>query len=179
MTKEEWKPILGYEGYYEISNFGNVRSLDIVENINGGKRKRKGKLRKLSIKDNGYYFLILYKNNVSKNLYIHRLVMENFSKEIPDGYEVNHIDGNKANNHISNLEIVTHQENIVHSYENNLSKRAEKHSQSKLSNEDVFFIRKNYKPFDTEFGAKPLSEKYGVGKSTISTIANYKKRLSG
>ena len=101
--KEVWRNILGYEGLYEISSSGIV--------------KRNGKIRKLCIHRNGYYFVTLYKNNKPKKYYIHRLVYKTFNDEVDmNGLEINHKDGNKGNNNLSNLELVTHQENVLHAY---------------------------------------------------------------
>lgn len=104
---------MDYEGLYEVSNFGRVRSLEY-----------KGKKRKepliLSGGDNGtgYLQVILCKNSIYKHLYIHRLVVEAFIGRIPKGYEINHIDENKKNNCLSNLEIVTRKQNMNHGTRN-------------------------------------------------------------
>lgn len=129
------------------------------------------------IKNNGYLFVQLYKNNEGKNFYIHRLVALYFI-DIKSKLEVNHIDGNKENNYYKNLEFVTHSKNLKHAYDNNLKKKGEEHVQSKLTNKQVRFIKENYKPFDPVFGAKPLSEKFNVGKSTVSRIANGIRRIA-
>ncbi|MOA49252.1 hypothetical protein D3C78_1721080 [compost metagenome] len=78
-----------------------------------------------------------------------------------------------------NLEWSTHSQNLKHAYRTGLKKVGEEHGQSKLSSADVLFIRKNYKPGDEEYGAKALSERFGVGKPTISSIARNIKRKHG
>lgn len=105
---EEWKDIEGYEGYYKISNFGNI------------KNSKTDYIIKLSdINSVGYYRVTLYKP-IKKRFFVHRLVAYHFC----DGYEenlvVNHKDGNKENNHASNLEWITRSENDLHAFENNL-----------------------------------------------------------
>ncbi len=101
---EIWKPIVGYEGIYEVSNLGNVRSLI-------GKLKS----RKATI-NNWYYLLCLSKKN--KNMYfkVHRLVAFAFIENPDNKKFVNHIDWDKLNNSVNNLEWVTSSENMFHSY---------------------------------------------------------------
>ena len=101
MTEEIWRPVVGYEGLYEVSNTGRVRSLDRYDRKN---RLKKGKLLKNKDNGNGYLLCGLSKNGIVKNKYIHRLVAEAFI-ERPDGlYEVNHKDEDKTNNNVDNLE---------------------------------------------------------------------------
>jgi hypothetical protein len=122
-AKEEWKDIKGYEGYYQISNKGNVRSLDRILNqrFKHGRyedRRIKGKLLATTDNGNGYLIVNLNKNNKRKNYYVHRLVAEHFIGEIPEGYVINHKDYDKYNNAVDNLEIITQKENIMHSIPN-------------------------------------------------------------
>lgn len=123
VTSEKWKDISGYDGIYQISNKGNVKSIDrtIIQWCKHNKyieRLIKGK--PLTATDNGYGYLIvsLNKNNKRKNHYIHRLVAEHFIGKIDEGYVINHKDYDKYNNTADNLEIVTQKENIIHSIPN-------------------------------------------------------------
>jgi hypothetical protein len=119
---ETWKPIKGYEGWYEVSNLGNVRSLDRKVDFDDGRYANyKGKTLKTSLNNNGYYTTSLWKNSKSKIAYIHRLLAENFIPNPENKRLVNHIDGNKLNNHISNLEWVTVLENVRHSQKTGLT----------------------------------------------------------
>lgn len=104
MGEEIWKDINGYEGLYKVSNLGNI------------KRFNKSKNRKFNINRNGYVLVNLYKNGTSKNLSVHRLVAKSFIPNPENKPQVNHIDGNKLNNCISNLEWCTAKENIIHTY---------------------------------------------------------------
>lgn len=132
---EEWKDITGYEGIYQISNLGRVRSVDriwIGKTKLGEDRpcKLKGRIikpylekgKRSNIQPSVVY--VLNKEDKRKNFYAHRLVALHFIKNLnPSIYtEVNHIDGNRQNNHISNLEWVSRQENINHAFKNNLIK---------------------------------------------------------
>lgn len=107
MEKEIWKPVIGYENLYEISNFGNVRSLDRYVNGKWGKMKIKGKTLTLVKEKDGYYVVNLYKNNKTKQFRVHRLVAEVFISNPDNLPEINHKDENKANNRVDNLEWCT------------------------------------------------------------------------
>lgn len=99
--KEIWKDIIGYDGLYEVSNTGKVRSTNY---------RHTGKIKEISPGDkgNGYLFVDLWKERKRKRFYIHRLVVQAFIGEIPKGLVVNHKDENPSNNNVDNLEICTY-----------------------------------------------------------------------
>lgn len=118
--KEIWKPIKNYEGLYEVSNLGRVRSLDRITKYtnrhgNESSQFRQGEIKNQCDNGNGYKIVNLYKNNKGKTFYVHRLVVEAFRGEIPEKMAVNHIDFNTENNNLDNLEVVTYAENNWHS----------------------------------------------------------------
>lgn len=102
---EEWKPIPGYEGLYEVSNEGRVRSLNY---------HREGEVKGLKAgKARGDYLRVqLYKDGKGKNRPVHRLVYEAFNGPIPPGMQINHLDEVKTNNWLGNLEVCTPSENV-------------------------------------------------------------------
>lgn len=102
--KEIWKDIAGYEGLYQVSNHGNIRSHKRMPN----------KLLKQSPTNCGYMKVELYKNAKGKMHYVHRLVAQAFLPNPHNKSEINHIDGNKANNVLSNLEWASRSENQLH-----------------------------------------------------------------
>ena len=128
-TKEIWKPVKNYEGYYEVSNLGNVRSVDRVIYDNNSLRVFKGKLLKPSL-HNGkqpYYYVSLCKGSHNKKVLVHRLVAETFIPNPLNKPQVNHIDGNVHNNIVTNLEFVTNAENTQHAYDTKLNMRKQLH----------------------------------------------------
>jgi hypothetical protein len=119
--KEIWKDIPGYEGLYQISNLGRVKSLDrIVTSKIGVKKSVKGKIMKNCINGNQYSYVNLSLNKKFKSKKIHRLIAIVFIPNPENKPCVNHKDGNKLNNSIDNLEWVTMGENQKHAYDTGL-----------------------------------------------------------
>lgn len=114
---EIWKTIEGYEGKYLISNYGNVKSL-----IDNNKKARE-KILKPRIGNTGYLYINLWKKSKSKSKKIHRLVAEAFISNPNNLPQVNHIDGNKINNNVKNLEWCDASYNIKHAIDNNLTNK--------------------------------------------------------
>lgn len=108
---EEWRPIKDYEGFYEVSNLGRVKSLDrIIIDSKGRKRLFEGKIMKLKSDRYGYLYVSLNKNG-KKNFKVHRLVAEAFIPNTEDKKHVDHINTNKEDNRVENLRWVTPKEN--------------------------------------------------------------------
>lgn len=108
---EIWKDIKGYENKYQVSNYGNVRSLARLKTDG---RKISERILKPQILKSGYILVGLGKNGTIKMYLLHRLVATAFLGEGPKGYEVNHINENKSDNRVENLEWVDHLTNIRH-----------------------------------------------------------------
>ena len=104
--QEEWRDIKGFEGYYQISNLGRVRSLDreIYHPYNKTISHYKGSIMRFSIRRKGYLGICLTKGNKQKSFLIHRLVAQAFIPNPMNYDQINHIDENKANNRVDNLE---------------------------------------------------------------------------
>lgn len=120
-VKEIWKDIDGFEGRYQVSNFGNIKSVDkYIITRKAYNQRRNGILRKLQVSKNNYIFISLKKEGKQYNKYIHRLVAQAFIHNPENKCEINHIDCDKSNNHVSNLEWVTSSENKKHAFINNL-----------------------------------------------------------
>lgn len=121
---EVWKDIAGFEGYYQVSSYGNVRSVDrVIEvQIRGKSRKvhRSGKVLTAVKTKDGYLSVQLLKNSKPYTCKVHRLVALAFCEKEDGLEEVNHIDGCKSNNCVDNLQWCTRSQNIRHAYDNGL-----------------------------------------------------------
>ncbi|MBR1497753.1 MAG: HNH endonuclease [Oscillospiraceae bacterium] len=126
-------------------------------------------------KGSGYLTVNLHGNCKDVNMKVHRLVATAFIPNPLNKPEVNHIDGNKKNNHVSNLEWATGAENVDHAYSNSLMKSGDESKSAKLTKEQVNYIRKVHVKGDSTFGAKPLAKRFGVSDVTIRNIVNGKK----
>lgn len=135
---EVWKDIQGFEGYYQISNFGRVKSCTRI--TSKGKRLSE-QLLKGSVVDNDYLRVMLYKNSKYKACRVHSLVAKHFLSNNNDNLVVNHIDGDKLNNHADNLEYVTYTENLRHAYKNRLrcANHLYKHVRFSIDGEEYTF----------------------------------------
>lgn len=118
----KWLPVPKYEGLYEVSDCGQIRSIDrVVVGKDGVNYPFKGRvLYQTPNKNVQYYTVNLWKNNKGSCMYTHRLVCEAFIPNPLDKPEVNHKDGNRQNNNISNLEWVTRGENMQHAHDTGL-----------------------------------------------------------
>lgn len=154
---EQWKPVPGYEGLYEVSNQGQVKG-------------PKGFI-KPKIQYNGYARTELWKKGLRYRPSIHRLVAEVFIPNPENKPQVNHLDGNKLNNNVSNLEWCTVQENLLHSVI--LHQRfGEKASNSKLKEEEVVAI---LVMLDKGVPGKWLADLFGITNAQISNLKKGKQ----
>lgn len=114
MEAETWRPIAGYEGLYEVSNQGQVRSLPHRTSSRFGLKMSPGRVLKPFIARNGYYRVDLSKDGKSRRMSVHRLVALSFVPPVLGKPNVNHKNSNKRDNHPENLEWCTVQENTKH-----------------------------------------------------------------
>jgi hypothetical protein len=116
---ELWKDVKGYEGCYQVSNLGNIRSLDrrVVNHQGGTTRICKGGLMTPFDNGHGYLVIALCKDNKRKNHYMHRLVADAFVENPDEKNIINHLDYNTKNNNAGNLEWCTQVENVRYSVE--------------------------------------------------------------
>ncbi len=153
---EIWKDVVGYEGLYQISSYGNV------SNNYGLMTPQKNRF--------GYLKIRLSKNNQRKGFFIHRLVGIAFIDNHNNKRCINHIDGDKGNNNLQNLEWATHSENEKHAYKIGLqpNKGGEKNGRAKINKDDVIAIR-NSTQSNSELGRV-----YNLSPTTISYIRKRK-----
>jgi len=174
MSDEIWKPIIGYEGLYEISNLGRVRSIP-----KKGFKKQVVLVTSIDIAT-GYECVNLSKQNKRLRKRVHRLVAEVFLTQSVTGKPlcVNHKDGNKRNNRLENLEWVTYQENSLHAVRLGLTpiKLGEAHNSTKYSDK---VILKLYEYFEQGYGPKEVSDMTGIPLTTVSGYRTGRKKRAG
>ena len=172
-VSERWAPMPNFEKFYEVSNFGNVRSKDrLVLSKNGTKRLFKGKDLTLSL-NNIKYFTICAKireMGANKTLTVHRLVALAFIPNPENKPQVNHINGIKTDNRVENLEWVTATENLNHAFKMGLlaDKNAFEYPNTTLTRDQVLEIRELFKTKTN----KEIAHKYNVSKEIISKLKN-------
>lgn len=159
---EIWKDIPGYEGKYQVSNLGRVKTLRIFY-ANGWHAE---KIRAVHLNNFGYFRLNLRKDGRKKSFQVHTLVALAFIGPCPAGKEINHKNGVITDNKPDNLEYCTHGENMTHKYRV-LGVKPNRNN-VKLTEEDVRHIRKLFKPY--EYTYPMLAKKFGVTVENIQSI---------
>lgn len=162
LPHEAWRPVCGFEGIYEISNYTRVRrAADCAQ-------ASKGQLLTPFL-NHGYFMVTLTNRDGGRSYFVHRLFVASFVGPIPDDLVINHIDGDKTNNWLGNLEIVTQGENNRHARVTGLCDlRGERNGSAKLTEDQVREIRAS---------GESLSEaaaRHGVSFQLISMIRQRK-----
>lgn len=172
MTQEEWRPVAGFEGKYEVSNFGMVRSLDRIVLRSGPKGSyytRRGRILKPITSTCGYLEICLGRGPLTTELRvgIHILVLEAFVCPMPYGLETRHRDGNPKNNNLTNLQWGTPKENSEDKKRHGTMPQGELHSRHKLSADDVIKIRALCGP------ARVIADRFGIGETQVYRIRKF------
>lgn len=182
VSGEIWKPVIGYEGFYEVSSLGRVRSVDRVHVAKSRLGNEYTRTRKGSIKEpdtsSERRRVSLYRNGKGRKYQIAHLVLFAFDAlpKLPialssDNCQANHINGDPTDDRLSNLEWLTVKEHRRHTHKNKLNARGEQINTSKLTRKDVLEIRRLNKEGvpNTE-----IALRYRVAKSNITAIVNRK-----
>ena len=166
---EVWKDIKGFEGMYQVSSIGRVKSLDrYVGYKKSGKRLVKGQEKIQTVTDKGYLKVTLCKDGTGKTREVQRLVAEAFIPNPENKEQVNHIDGNKFNNYVENLEWCTPSENTVH---------AKKVLKQGIKQVNQYDLQGNF--IATYSSLKEAGEKTGVPKCSISNVVCGRRKKAG
>lgn len=169
---EQWRDIPGYEGLYAISSFGTIKSFPrIALRKNGTSMPILGCILSQPIDSSGYCSVCLHKQGKRKTLRVHVLVALTFLGERPDNTEINHINGNKNDNNLANLEYCDHSRNVQHAYDHNLIPKGDKHYCAKLNWEKIHQIR-----YLSSLGISnsELGKQFGVSVTTIFDAVTHK-----
>jgi hypothetical protein len=174
--EEIWKDVPGYEGQFQASNLGRIKSLKRlgawVERIRKLHLNKKGNYWEICITDKcGRYFKTMLK--------VHRMVASAFIPNTEEKPTVNHKDGNRLNNYVENLEWCTQKENMQHAWRTGLISSAKiraggRSYEKRISDFSVSQMRNEYRP--GLFGYKRLAKKYGISKSLVCAIIKGRKR---
>lgn len=170
MEQEIWKTVI-YQGEtyekIEVSNYGRMRNT------------KNNHIYKLHKNDRGYLIvnISLGSRENTKTFRVHRVVAETFIPNPENKPQVNHITGDKTRNEVWNLEWCTEKENTAHAIKTGLvdfSKTSGTNNYlSKLTKDDIIWIKEHYIPKDSEYGCRAIAKKFNVAHSTISRLLNY------
>lgn len=175
LPNEIWKDIPDYEGLYQVSNIGRIKSTNKTIYLKNGKTKVSRSLIMKETLDKGYKVVTLSRNLKKMRTGCHRLVAKAF---IPNPHNkpcVNHINGIKNDNRVENLEWVTYSENEWHSF-NVLNKRrniGEESSSAKLTEEKVLAIRRLHR-INPKYNRKIIAAKFGMHPNSLNDITRRK-----
>ena len=173
--EEIWKTINGFNGFYQVSNLGTVRSID-RKIYNKGCRawqNARGCVLKPNYDKGGYTYVGLHDNESgkTKSFKIHRLVAFAFIEGFEDGLEVNHKNGIRDDNRVVNLEWITRSGNILDKYKRGYRPVGEKNNSAKLKNEYIPIITSLY---DSGVSQNKLAKAFNVSQGTISHVIQRK-----
>ncbi len=166
----EWRPVVGYEGYYEVSSDGQVASLV----YRSGRANIPRRLLKAAMWRRGYLYVQLWVQGRAKNRTVHSLVAEAFIGPRPDGYDINHRDADRANNDRRNIEYVTPRQNEDHAVSLRLKPHGERNRRSKLTDDQVEEVRRLGALGTMSHHA--IARLFGVGRAGISYILRGENR---
>lgn len=175
MNGEIWKDVKGYEGYYKVSNMGQVMSCDRTVYKNGGSYIQKGRILKQGKSKHGYMKLTFSVNNTLEYISVHQLVAEHFLKKPRvKGIQVNHINNIRHDNRVENLEWVTPKENIQHAAKQGrlACVKGSNNGAATVTENMVVEIREKYATRNYYF--KELASEYGQTFQNISLIVRGK-----
>ncbi|WCP14488.1 hypothetical protein sphantq_02934 [Sphingobium sp. AntQ-1] len=164
---EVWLPVKGFEGFYEASSAGRIRSVDrVVAQKDRKPRRYSAKILSLKARDYGYYQVSLCRENTATRSYVHRIVCETFHGPAKHArMEVAHGDGNRLNNAAANLRWVTSEQNSKDMQRHGTWNRGDRSRMAKLDDEKVRYIRSA-----TSESSASLGRKFGVSAPTIREI---------
>jgi len=176
---EKWKDIKGYEGLYQVSNYGRVKSLRRYRKNHSKKQLVEEKIKQPRESWQGYLLMDLYKNNQQKTIRVHIVVAETFIPNEENKETVNHKDGNKANNRVDNLEWCTYKEQNVHFYKHNLKSKENIEKAVKAMNKKNSKKTRCINNGTIYSSASEASRAVGVSASLIMRVCRGERKTAG
>lgn len=179
-TNEIWKPVVGYEGLYEVSNIGRVRTV-------GNNKTKKTKIRKQVVTNLGYKQVQLYKDGKQKLLYVHRIVAEAFILNADNKFCIDHINTDRGDNRVENLRWCTQKENInnpitiknwENTHKNSLyqsGKFGKEHNRSKI----IYQYSKDGEFIKEWYGASEIKRQLGLCDVSVRYCCQGKRKTYG
>lgn len=168
---EQWKSIPGWEGLYEASDRGRVRSVDrFIAKSNGITQQNKGRILRTQNHNAGYAQYTLSRNGKTETHLAHHLIATTFIGPRPDGHEVNHKDTNKHNNRADNLEYVTAIENVRHAARLGVNAVLDRHGRAILTIEQAEFVHARLAEFSGRGACVAIARELGVKPCIIYEI---------
>ena len=168
---ELWKDVLGYEGIYEVSNIGRVRTKEgkTTHSVMHGTRTWKSRILKEKNPNGRDIRVSLWKDKKERSYLVHQLVGEAFIENPNNFNQINHLDGNPRNNHVDNLEWCSPKENVNHAFDNNLMGTNKRIILRNVNNGEL-----------KEFGSMSKASEYlGAKNSYVSWLVKNKKQPLG
>lgn len=170
---EVWKDVVGYEGYYKVSDQGRVKSVDReVNHWRGGMRKFTSKMMIVGDRGNGYMRVNLSREHTRKTMSVHSLVLTAFNGDRPYGFQCSHINGDRGNNNAYNLVWESGLDNIRRKEGHGTQQKGEEIGNSKLKEDDIPSIRRLYRT--GHFSYNSIARMFGVTKRLIIDIMQEK-----
>ena len=174
MENEQWRPIVGYEDIYSVSDRGRIRrNIGKLHAGSGGNNCFAGAILKCAAGVRGYRVVTLYRNTNKKQCYVHHVVAEAFIGPRQKNLVINHKNGDKTDNRPLNLEWITKAENVRHAFRTRLMPVGSSNYKAKLTDEDVRYIRAHYRPGMNRY--RDFANIHGVSVGTISKIIRNEK----
>lgn len=165
---ENWRPIVGYEDSYEVSDLGRVRSLDRLHPFNGAFRSTKGRVLKPLNHPGGYQRVALWKDGIYRSAFIHALVLVAFVGPRPPRAEAAHNDGSKTNNSLANLRWASPSENQGDREWHGTGRTGKPHTCARLDADIVRRVRQHY--LLTGLSISELARHFGLPRTTVADV---------
>lgn len=176
---KKWKDILGYEGWYQASNIGEIKRIKPYKNQYA--EWKSNKILKPTKSRKGYLYVTLRKNDLSSRIFVHRIIAKTYIPNYENKPYINHIDGNPLNNNVSNLEWCTQKENMIHCYNvlKHKSSNYKKYGEKSSNHRKVIQLDRNRKVIKIWDCIKNASLSLNIKPTSISNCLTKRSKTAG